>query len=155
MVQLSCVAGNIWRRSALSVLRQRRWKWRRRSCAQQQVLGTVACPSMRIFFKLVSLSVCFCLICVCQYGVSLVVEVCVVVESSGREPRRPGRDRQCSRLCSSLDTLLEKAVYIHGLVHEFRLASSIRIVKATPWSGGLGSQAAHSWTMKNGDQQIV
>lgn len=68
----------------------------------------------------------------CQYRLSLVVEVCVAVESSGREPRRPGRDRQCSRFCSSLDTLLEKAVYIQGLVHEFRLASSIRIVKATP-----------------------
>lgn len=52
----------------------------------------------------------FHLISPCQYRLSLVVEVCVVVESSGREPRRPGPDRQCSRFCSSLDTLLENAV---------------------------------------------
>lgn len=68
----------------------------------------------------------------CQYRLSLVVKVCVVVESSCREPLRPSRDRQCRRFWSSLDTLLEKAVYIQGLVHEFRLASSIRMVKATP-----------------------
>lgn len=50
------------------------------------------------------------LIALCQHRLSLVVEVCVAVESSGREPRRPDRDRHCSRFCSSLDTLLEKAV---------------------------------------------
>lgn len=49
-------------------------------------------------------------LCLCQYRLSLVVDVCVVVESSGREPRRPGPERQCSRFCSSVDTLLEKAV---------------------------------------------
>lgn len=136
MVHLSFVDGNIWWRSAVSALRQRRWRrwwwWWWQGCALQQVLATVPCAHTRDFFKHVSLFVCFCLICVCQYRLSLVVEVCVVVESSGREPRRPGRDRQCSKFCSSLDTLLEKAVYIHGLVHEFRLASSIMIVKATP-----------------------
>lgn len=45
-----------------------------------------------------------------QYRLSLVVELCVVVESSGSEPRRPGREPHCSRFCSSLDTLLENAV---------------------------------------------
>lgn len=57
-----------------------------------------------------SLFVSFHLVRLCQYRLSLVVEVCVVVESSGKEPRRPGPDRQCSRFCSSRDTLLEKAV---------------------------------------------
>lgn len=47
---------------------------------------------------------------VCQYRLSLVVEVCVVVESSGSEPRRPSPEPHCSRFCSSLDTLLENAV---------------------------------------------
>lgn len=54
--------------------------------------------------------VCFCLICLCQYRLSLVVEVCVAVESSGREPRRLARERQCTRPSSSWDMLLEKAV---------------------------------------------
>lgn len=69
-------------------------------------------PCMSLFQTCLSLCmlVRFCPISLCQYRLSLVVEVCVVVESSGREPRRPGLDRQCSRFCSSLDTLLEKAV---------------------------------------------
>lgn len=41
----------------------------------------------------------------------VVVEVCVVVESSGREPRRGDSVAlQRSRASSSRDTLLEKAV---------------------------------------------
>lgn len=61
-------------------------------------------------FEHVSVCLALQLISLCQYRLSLVVEVCVVVESSGREPRRPDLDPQWSRFCSSLDTLLEKAV---------------------------------------------
>lgn len=69
----------------------------RGKCATVRALSNM---SLRVSFHLISRS---------QYRLSL-VEVCVVVESSGKEPRRPGPDRQCSRFCSSLDTLLEKAV---------------------------------------------
>lgn len=71
-------------------------------------LQQVKCATVRVSSNM-SPFVFFHPISLCQYRLSL-VEVCVVVESSGREPRRPGPDRQCSRFCSSLDTLLENAV---------------------------------------------
>lgn len=90
-----------------------------------------------------------------QYWLSLVVEVFISLEWSCIELLRGSFGRQRSRARSSRDTLLEKAVQIHGFVQEFRLASNIRMVKATPENEGEGQRKSNQFQVNYHRGQVI